>query len=74
MGEEPRVKDLASGPHQYQLQLPPRTPSHQIKWAHKLFRGPGNTPVKIYYSSNKSDSEDLAKWFLKESVVGFDMK
>ena len=43
-------------------------------WSHLLYRGPNDTKVKVQYSKTKADSEILAKQFLKEKVVGFDME
>ncbi|KAJ4347742.1 hypothetical protein N0V95_005144 [Ascochyta clinopodiicola] len=46
----------------------------EIWWSHVLYRGPNNERVKILYSKTKADSEVLARQFLKEKVVGFDME
>lgn len=43
-------------------------------WSHLLYRGPDNERVKILYSKTKADSEVLAKQFLGEKVIGFDME
>ncbi|KAJ4373492.1 hypothetical protein N0V86_007632 [Didymella sp. IMI 355093] len=43
-------------------------------WSHQLYRGPNDEHVKIQYSKTKADSEVLAKQFLDEKVVGFDME
>src|SRR5690242_9908622 len=43
-------------------------------WSHLLYRGPNNERVKILYSKTKADSELLAKQFLREKIVGFDME
>ncbi|OSS46922.1 hypothetical protein B5807_08830 [Epicoccum nigrum] len=43
-------------------------------WSHLLYRGPNDQKVKILYSKTKADSEVLAKQFLEEKVVGFDME
>ncbi|KAJ4993540.1 3'-5' exonuclease [Stagonosporopsis vannaccii] len=43
-------------------------------WSYLLYRGPNNERVKILYSKTKADSEILAKQFLGEKVVGFDME
>jgi ribonuclease D len=43
-------------------------------WSHQLYRGPNDEQVKIQYSKTKADSEVLAKQFLDEKVVGFDME
>lgn len=43
-------------------------------WSHQLYRGPNDEQVKIQYSKTRGDSEILAKQFLGEKVVGFDME
>ncbi|KAJ8110422.1 hypothetical protein OPT61_g6738 [Boeremia exigua] len=43
-------------------------------WSHLMYRGPNNELVKVLYSKTKADSEVLAKQFLEEKVVGFDME
>ncbi|KAF3054052.1 hypothetical protein E8E11_010688 [Didymella keratinophila] len=43
-------------------------------WSHQLYRGPNGEQVKVQYSKTKVESEILAKQFLGEKVVGFDME
>ena len=43
-------------------------------WSHLLYRGPNNERVKILYSKTKEESEVLARQFLNEKLVGFDME
>ncbi|KAF1847993.1 uncharacterized protein K460DRAFT_364003 [Cucurbitaria berberidis CBS 394.84] len=43
-------------------------------WSHTLYRGPGNKEVQILYSRTKAQSEIIARQFLDESIVGFDME
>jgi len=43
-------------------------------WSHSFFRGPDDEKVKVYYCTTKSHSEEIAKLFLNEAVVGFDME
>ena len=42
-------------------------------WSHNLYRGPGKQQVEILYSKTKASSELIAKRFLKEPILGFDM-
>jgi ribonuclease D len=49
-------------------------PVQKYWWSHKLYKGPANKPVRILYSKTKADSETIAKQFLDESVIGFDME
>lgn len=43
-------------------------------WSHTLYRGPQNAAVNIIYCKNRAESENAARSFLKEPVVGFDME
>jgi ribonuclease D len=85
---EPSKDDKPCWPLAYKLQ--PRTQSGQstlqtfgfdsnrpVKkcwWSVRMYRGPDNKPVQIQYSKTKADSETLARQFLNETVVGFDME
>ncbi|RYP92089.1 hypothetical protein DL770_001750 [Monosporascus sp. CRB-9-2] len=66
-------------PLSYQLQTPlaPRPGNQDPKqrkqyWSHNLYRGPGNKEVKVLYSTTKQQSEEIARKFLQESILGFD--
>ncbi|KAH7079598.1 ribonuclease H-like domain-containing protein [Paraphoma chrysanthemicola] len=76
-------------PLTYKLQLPKQQPGQQSLytfgfdsaqpakkcwWSHRLYKGPNNKPVQILYSKTRADSERIARQFLDESVVGFDME
>ena len=41
-------------------------------WSHTLYRGPENKPVRVLYADTKQRSEEIARQFLGESVLGFD--
>ncbi|KAI0129118.1 hypothetical protein BJ170DRAFT_682897 [Xylariales sp. AK1849] len=43
-------------------------------WNHFLYRDPKNQTPRILYSKSKAESEQLAREFLKEPIVGFDME
>lgn len=43
-------------------------------WSHQLYKGPNGEQPKVQYSKTKVESEILAKQFLGEKVVGFDME
>ena len=61
----------------YQTQQSLETEKEKPKarwWSHLLYRGPNDQKVKVQYSKTKADSEILAKQFLEEKVVGFDME
>lgn len=81
--------DKPRWPLAYELQLPKQQqgqaslqafgfesskPVKRCWWGHKLYRGPKGQPVTILYSKTKEDSEIIARQFLHEPVVGFDME
>lgn len=80
--------DMARWPLAYKLQLPKQQSQPSLQsfgfdsnraakkcwWGHRLYRGPQNQPVQILYSKTKDDSEKIARQFLNEAVVGFDME
>ena len=70
--------DFEIQPHlRYQTQQSVGIENDKLKakwWSHLLYRGPNDQKVKVQYSKTKADSEVLAKQFLKEKVVGFDME
>ncbi|ORY68973.1 ribonuclease H-like domain-containing protein [Pseudomassariella vexata] len=64
-------------PLSYQLNLPKQTAGQTSRkpWFHHgLYRGPQKRPVKILYSQTKEQSEAIARQFLEETVLGFDME
>lgn len=46
----------------------------QIWWSYDLYRGPRNQNPKILYARSKAESEEIARGFLQEDVLGFDME
>lgn len=50
------------------------SPTGHKFWSHKLYRGPQDQPVRIMYSRTKVESEEIAREFINEKVVGFDME
>ncbi len=73
-------KQTAQWPLSFQLRkVPPpvgppggRPRPVQQYWNHTLYRGPGDEPVQVFYSTTKQQSEELAQKFLQEPVLGFD--
>lgn len=43
-------------------------------WGYNLYRGPRNKKPKVLYARSKAGSEEIAKGFLQEDVLGFDME
>jgi hypothetical protein len=43
-------------------------------WSHKFYRGPKGETVQVYYSKDLESSERIAKMFLDERLLGFDME
>lgn len=46
----------------------------QIYWQYSLYQGPSGERVKVHYCKSKETSEDIAKQFLNEEVIGFDIE
>lgn len=46
----------------------------QIYWQYSLYQGPSGERIKIHYCKSKENSEDIAKLFLHEEVIGFDIE
>ncbi|KAK7184741.1 3' -5' exonuclease helicase [Paraphaeosphaeria sporulosa] len=54
------------------LQAPPQTRASY--WSQKLYRGPEDEELLLHYCVNMEVSERVAKHFLNEKVVGFDIE
>lgn len=50
------------------------TPDEPSYWSHTYYRGPHNQCVTVQYCKTRDQSERIARSFLKEPVVGFDME
>ncbi|KAH8760486.1 ribonuclease H-like domain-containing protein, partial [Diaporthe sp. PMI_573] len=48
--------------------------SKQLWWSHDLYRGPRNQKPKVLYARSKAESEEIARGFSQEQVLGFDME
>jgi ribonuclease D len=67
---EAATEESARWPLEYNI--PPWT---RAKWfSHKLYRGPFGQTVRILYSDNIDQSEKIARQFLHETILGFDME
>jgi hypothetical protein len=51
-----------------------RKTERKVYWSHKYYRNSKGESVKVHYASNLQESENLAKRFLNEKVIGFDME
>lgn len=60
-------------PLSYRMRIP-KGQAPPLWWSHELYRGPENATVEVFYSKDKARSEIIAKKFLGEPVVGFDME
>ncbi|KAE9965512.1 hypothetical protein BLS_007596 [Venturia inaequalis] len=58
----------------HKLQELQARPQATTYWSHEWYRDSNGKKVKISYSSTREQSEELAKRFLKERVLGFDME
>jgi hypothetical protein len=64
-------------PLSYRLNLPEGQagePSQPQWWHHYYYRNSQNQKPKVLYSSTKGASEENARLFLSETVLGFDME
>ncbi|KAF2280003.1 ribonuclease H-like protein [Westerdykella ornata] len=67
-------EEQAQWPLTYQLRLPQGTTETKY-WSHTLYRhAANNKPVQVLYSKTFAESELLARKFLNEPIVGFDME
>lgn len=68
-----QTKKTALWPLEYRFQRPdPTKPAPW--WSYGLYQGPEGKQVEVLYSKDKARSEQLAKKFLDDPVVGFDME
>ncbi|KAI1778079.1 ribonuclease H-like domain-containing protein [Hypoxylon cercidicola] len=67
-------RDAVNWPLSY-IQIPPKTGDPPRKyWHYSYYRGPWDRPPQVLYSDDLSRSEDIARIFLGEPVLGFDME
>ncbi|KAF2467821.1 uncharacterized protein BDR25DRAFT_233455 [Lindgomyces ingoldianus] len=78
---ETPTEETVKWPLRYRIHLPQVVPDQglggeppKLWWSHKLYRGPEDQAVKILYSKTKWQSEAIAKQFLDEPILGFDME
>jgi ribonuclease D len=84
-----KANDMIRWPLAYSLQLPKQQqgqqslqslgfdssrPEKKSWWSHRMYKGPNGKPVQILYSKTIENSETLARQFLHEDVIGFDME
>jgi len=48
--------------------------SYPTYWSHTLYRGPNGQRVIVQYCQTRAESEIVARSFLNEEVIGFDME
>lgn len=58
----------------HKLQELQSRPQASTYWSHEWYQDSNGKKVKISYASTREQSEELAKRFLKERVLGFDME
>ncbi|KAI4680943.1 uncharacterized protein J4E88_005448 [Alternaria novae-zelandiae] len=56
------------------FRLKPKPNGSRVLFSHDCFQGPQGLPPEVLYSDNLTKSEQLARDFLDEAVVGFDME
>ncbi|KAL8824297.1 MAG: hypothetical protein Q9191_005153, partial [Dirinaria sp. TL-2023a] len=45
-----------------------------MRWSYGLYRGPNGERVKVHYCKTRTDTERIARLFLDEEVLGFDIE
>lgn len=45
-----------------------------MRWTYGLYRGPNGERVKVHYCKTRTDTERIARLFLDEEVLGFDIE
>lgn len=85
---EEAAKDMPQWPLAYKLHAPKTQaqpslqafgfgssgPAKKCWWSYRMYKNADNKLPEILYSKTKEDSEKIAKQFLNEPVVGFDME
>jgi 3'-5' exonuclease len=77
--EDSKVKEippllLYNMDQRLQQEMAKKRSPDQLYFSHELFRGPGNTPVRVYYCTKLEHSEKIAKEFVNERILGFDLE
>lgn len=67
-------RDKIQWPLSYSLKPPKPGDPPRRWWSHSYYRGPRDRPAQILYSDSLSRSESIARIFLNEPVLGFDME
>ncbi|KAI1740336.1 hypothetical protein F4680DRAFT_116358 [Xylaria scruposa] len=67
-------RDKSQWPMTYALSRPSENAPPRRWWRHYYYEGPHGRKVDVVYSKTKSHSEILARQFLNEPVLGFDME
>ncbi|KAI1764618.1 ribonuclease H-like domain-containing protein [Hypoxylon sp. FL1150] len=67
-------RDKAQWPLAYSLKPPKAGDPPRKVWDFSYYRGPRDRPAQVLYADSLSRSESLARIFLDEPVVGFDME
>ncbi|KAI1355472.1 hypothetical protein F5Y01DRAFT_178095 [Xylaria sp. FL0043] len=67
-------RDQSQWPMTFALRPPQDDVTPRRWWHHYYYRGPHGQSVQVLYSKNKSESENIARQFKNEPVLGFDME
>ncbi|KAI1425104.1 hypothetical protein F5Y12DRAFT_392454 [Xylaria sp. FL1777] len=67
-------RDQSQWPLAFALKPPQGETTPRRWWRHYYYRGPQGQPVQVLYSRTKSQSETIARQFIDEPVLGFDME
>ncbi|KAI0810375.1 hypothetical protein GGR55DRAFT_136656 [Xylaria sp. FL0064] len=67
-------RDQSQWPMAFALRPPQSDMAPRRRWHHYYYRGPNGQSVQVLYSKTKSESENIARQFKHEPVLGFDME
>ncbi|KAI0976716.1 hypothetical protein F4678DRAFT_414278 [Xylaria arbuscula] len=67
-------RDQSQWPMTFALRPPQYGTTPRRWWHHYYYRGPQGQSVQVLYSKTKSHSETIARQFIDEPVLGFDME
>ncbi|KAI1309871.1 hypothetical protein F5Y03DRAFT_392753 [Xylaria venustula] len=67
-------RDQSQWPMTFALRPPQHGTAPRRWWHHYYYRGPRGQSVQVLYSKTKSHSETIARQFIDEPVLGFDME
>ncbi|OJJ36853.1 hypothetical protein ASPWEDRAFT_431801 [Aspergillus wentii DTO 134E9] len=68
------TKKLAATPHMSSQQAPSLDPATPKFWSHRLHKGSNEKAIVVHYCKSLRNTEEVAKLFLQDEIIGFDME